>query len=117
VIDPQQIWDHLPEFTLRSGEEREYAGSDFSDELDAVYRVEDKDGNLALKRFKYPGQALTPVIPDLFSFRLDPPSQVGVIEVMRDSSGHLSGMTLSTRRVRHLKFSRQRLDSEAPAAR
>ena len=117
LIDPQQIWDRLPEFTLGSGEEREYAGSYFSDELDAVYRVEDKGGNLVLKRFKYPGQALTPVIRDLFSFRLDPPSQVGVIEFMRDSSGHLSGMTLTTRRVRHLKFSRQRLDSEAPAAR
>lgn len=117
LIDPQQIWDRLPEFTLRSGGEREYAGSYFSDELDAVYRVEDKGGNLALKRFKYPGQALTPVIRDLFSFRLDPPSQVGVIEFMRDSSGHLSGMTLTTRRVRHLKFSRQRQDSEAPAAR
>jgi hypothetical protein len=117
LIDPQQIWDRLPKFTPGSGEEREYAGSYFSDELDAVYRVEGKGGSLVLKRFKYPGQALTPVIRDLFSFRLEPPSQAGVIEFMRDSSGHLSGMTLTTRRVRHLKFSRQRQDSEAPAAR
>lgn len=112
---PRETWERLPEFALASGEEREYAGSYFSDELDVLYRVEDIAGKLVLKRNKYPNQVLTPVIRDLFTCRLS--FSMGAIEFTRDSSARVSGMSLTTGRIRHLKFTRQRLNSEQASAR
>ena len=106
LTGPPEIWDRLPAFALASGEEREYAGSYFSDELDVLYHLEDNAGKLVLKRQKYPDQVLRPVIRDLFTCRLAP-SLMGVIEFTRDSSGHVSGLSLTTARTRHLKFTRQ----------
>jgi len=115
LTGPPEIWDRLPEFSLASGEEREYAGSYFSDELDVLYHLVDNAGRLVLKRQKYPDQVLRPVIRDLFTCRLG--LSIGVIEFTRDSSARVSGMSLTTGRIRHLKFTRQRLDSEKAAAR
>jgi CubicO group peptidase (beta-lactamase class C family) len=104
--EPPQVWKHLAAFALASGAEKEYAGSYYSDELDVAYRIEDDAGKLVLKRKKNPDQALTPVIRDLFT------GGEGVIEFTRDSSGHVSGMSLSTGRIRHLKFTRQQVNSK-----
>jgi CubicO group peptidase (beta-lactamase class C family) len=104
-VGPPDIWDRLPEFTLAPGAEREYAGSYYSDELDVIYRIEDVAGKLVLKRHKFPDQGLTPVVRDLFTSQLS--FSMGAVEFTRDSAAHVSGMALTTGRVRHLKFTRQ----------
>ena len=111
-------WDHLPDFTLPSVTEREYTGSYYSDELDVTYRIEEVAGKLVLKRKKYPDQVLTPVGHDLFTARVSlPSSSMSAVEFERDSSGRVAGISLTTGRVLHLKFTRQRLNSETSPAR
>jgi hypothetical protein len=104
LTGPSDIWDRLPDFTLPPGAEREYAGSYFSDELDVTYRIEESGEKLVLKRKKYPDQVLTAVGHDLFTARVG--FSMSALEFERDSSGRISGMSLTTGRVLHLKFSR-----------
>jgi hypothetical protein len=99
--NPPEDWKHLPAFALAPGTEGEYAGSYYSDELGVAYHIEDKAGKLVLTRRKYPDQTLTPVIRDLFT------ADDGALAFARDSSGHVSEMSLTTERVRRLKFIRE----------
>jgi CubicO group peptidase (beta-lactamase class C family) len=98
---PPEIWKRLPAFAPASGAEKEFAGSYYSEELDVVYHFEADGGKLVVKRKKYPDQPLASVARDVFT------SSDGVIEFTRDSSGHVTGMALTTGRIRRLKFARQ----------
>jgi len=81
----------------------DYVGTYASDELDVPYRVAlAADGSLTMSWLKYPDQRLHPARADVF--RSD---EVGTARFMRDESGQIAGFTLSTGRVRDLRFLKQ----------
>ena len=92
-------------FTPSVAQLAEYAGVYRSDEMDAVYRISLKDGQLQLARTKQRPSPVDPLFKD--SFRTQP----GVMQFTRDSTGRVTGFLLEGGRVRHLKFWK---DTSAP---
>jgi len=74
-----------------------YAGSFFSDELNTVWTVEDRDGQLFLLRRKAREDPLKPVLANVFE------SGAGTLCFQR-VGGRVTGFTVTTERVRHLRF-------------
>ena len=81
----------------------EYAGAYYSDEIDATYRIVEKDGKLTLTRQKFAPQLFEPAFRDAFSSL----SILGTIRFTRDERGRVSGFTLSSGRIRNFGFVRQ----------
>ena len=81
-----------------------YVGAYRSPELDTAYEVVMREGQLWLKRRKFPDAAMTPTIAD--SFLASGSGNEAHIEFRRDSSGRVSGFALTAGRVRHIEFQR-----------
>jgi hypothetical protein len=100
--------DRLAAYVLNAGKQKDFVGSYYSEELDTSYRIEDQKGSLFLARKKYPSDKLLPFAPDLFASSLGNlgPFQ-SVLQFTRGSNGQVTGLWVSTERVRSLKFVRQ----------
>ncbi len=81
---------------------KEYAGAYYSDELDATYKLEVQDNKLVLKRKKTSPASFTAAFKDAFN---NP--GLGVIRFTRDAQKQVSGMIISSGRIRHLRFIKQ----------
>jgi len=105
---PDGTWDRLAAYVLSAGKQRDIVGSYYSEELDTTYRIEDQKGSLFLARKKYPSDKLLPFGPDLFASSLGNPGPFqSVLQFTRGSNGQVSGLWVTTGRVRNLKFVRQ----------
>jgi len=78
-----------------------YAGTYFSPELGATYTVSVADTALALRTGTNKPQTVAPAYGDVFT-------GFALIEFMRDASGAVNGFTVSTGRVRKVRFERTR---------
>jgi CubicO group peptidase (beta-lactamase class C family) len=84
---------------------RAYAGKYYSEELDTLYTVSARDGNLFVR---YPrGEVeMTPTVADAFAT----PFPLGTFEYHCSDLGHCDSFTVSTDRVRRLRFDRVELN-------
>jgi CubicO group peptidase (beta-lactamase class C family) len=95
-------FEQLAPFTLPDKQRAEYVGNYRSVEIDPVYRIVEENAKLVLKRLKHDPQALTAVAPDLFQ------AEIGSIQFQRDAKKNVTGMKLSTGRIRDLEFAKDR---------
>ena len=95
-------FEQLAPFTLPDRQRAEYVGNYRSLEIDPVYRIVEENGKLVLKRLKHEPQTLTAVAPDLFQLEL------GTIQFERDAKKNVSGMRVSTGRIRDLEFAKEK---------
>jgi hypothetical protein len=79
----------------------EYAGVYRSEEVEPIYRFVVENDKLVLRRLKLDRMTLDPLVRDTFSL------PVGTIRFVRDATGRVSGLTLSTGRVLNFRFSKQ----------
>ncbi len=77
----------------------EYTGTYYSEELDVNYIVVIKDTSLLLERRKFEEEKLSPTESDTFLVR-----QRLKIDFTRSKQNKINGFTVSTRRVRNLRF-------------
>lgn len=103
VVKPQggseMIFDALPPFDSSVSLD-EYQGDYYSGEIDSTYRITLKDGKLELTRKKYNPLTLQPAFRDGFATL----SILGTIRFTRDAGNKVTGFTLSSGRIRGLKF-------------
>jgi CubicO group peptidase (beta-lactamase class C family) len=78
-----------------------YAGSYVSEEIDPVYRIVVRDGNLKLERLKKQTETLQPTVQDVFS------GGIGTVRFARDANQRISGFVLNAGRVRNFRFTRR----------
>jgi hypothetical protein len=81
----------------------DYEGAYYSEEIDSIYRVALKDGNLVVTRKKAGPTQLTPRFRDAFSS----PGILGVFRFTRDAQNRINGFRLSAGRVRNFLFVKQ----------
>jgi CubicO group peptidase (beta-lactamase class C family) len=81
---------------------KEYAGAYYSEELDAIYRLEVDADKLVLKRKKNSPASFMAAFKDAFN---NP--GLGVIRFTRNAQQRVSGMIISSGRIRHLRFVKQ----------
>ena len=78
-----------------------YSGRYLAPELDVFYRVRSGVKGLMIDFKNASGEAFTPLIEDVFSYR-----GYSTISFQRDSEGKISGFTVDSGRVKNLKFVR-----------
>jgi len=78
-----------------------FAGAYTSSELDAIWRIDLKDGKLMLKRLKSKPEALEPMLQDVFV------GNTGAFRFKWGKDGRVSGFVLNAGRVRNVRFERQ----------
>jgi CubicO group peptidase (beta-lactamase class C family) len=88
----------VPSFAPSASQLDEYAGVYSSEEIDPLYELKLDGGDLVLHRLRNEPDVLRPVTLDLFA------GSIGTIRFTRSSGGKISGFTLSTGRVRNLRF-------------
>jgi CubicO group peptidase (beta-lactamase class C family) len=81
----------------------EYEGAYYSEEIDSMYRVALKDGNLVVTRKKAGPTQLTPRFRDAFGS----PGILGVFRFTRDAQNRVNGFRLSAGRIRNFLFVKQ----------
>jgi CubicO group peptidase (beta-lactamase class C family) len=96
-VGPNQF-ERVEPFAPTSTQLEEFAGVYRSDEMDTVFRIVLKDGELRLDRSRLRPVVLDPVITDTFV------GQPGAIRFARDSAGLVTGFTLEAGRVVGVKF-------------
>jgi hypothetical protein len=93
----------LPELGLTEAEPGEYAGTYYSDELNAVYTLRNRDGRLAVWGWRDEYGPLQPVVADGFSLR--PPSlPPAFVRFTRDGRNQVIGFTLSASGCKDIGF-------------
>jgi CubicO group peptidase (beta-lactamase class C family) len=75
-----------------------FAGTYRSDEIEAIYRMVVRDGNLRLERLKATPAPLTPLVADTFA------SPLGIIRFVRGEGNRVTGFVLDGGRIRRMKF-------------
>jgi hypothetical protein len=100
----------VPSFNPSASQLREYAGIYSSDEIEPLYDVRLEKGDLVLHRLRNKPDTLHPVTLDLFA------GSIGSIRFTRSSSGKVSGFTLSTGRIKNMRFVKGRQVIPANAA-
>jgi hypothetical protein len=78
----------------------EYAGDYVSDELDATWRIVQRDSSVILRRGAVPDMTLQPVFLDAFT------SPVGVVRFARGADGRVTGLVVGAGRVTGFVFRR-----------
>jgi CubicO group peptidase (beta-lactamase class C family) len=79
----------------------EYSGAYVSEEIDPVYRMEVRDGQLALLRMKNKPDLLRPTVEDVFI------GQIGTLHFTRDAKHRVTGFVLDAGRIQGFRFKRQ----------
>jgi CubicO group peptidase (beta-lactamase class C family) len=95
-----QAFDKLALVTPSAGELAAYAGSYFSEELQATFTLSVVDGVLTLRRPAADPSPLRPLIRDEFTV------PGAALRFQRDGSGAVSGFMVDAGRVRNLRFVR-----------
>jgi hypothetical protein len=67
-----------------------------------VYRIAEENGKIVLKRLKHEAETLAAAAPDLFQ------AELGTIRFVRDAKKNVTGMLITTGRIRDLRFTRER---------
>jgi CubicO group peptidase (beta-lactamase class C family) len=80
---------------------KEYTGAYYSDELDAVYRVEIEGDKLVLKRKKYLPTSYIVAFKDAFN---NP--AMGTFQFTRDSQRRINGFVINAGRIRNFRFTK-----------
>jgi CubicO group peptidase (beta-lactamase class C family) len=94
------VFDAMPPANSTPAQLAEYAGSFYSGEIDAIYKVALKDDKLELTRKKAAAVILQPIFRDAFSTL----SILGTIRFTRDAQNRVNGFILSSGRIRSFKF-------------
>ncbi len=92
----------LAPYTLPEDGKPGYVGNYRSEEIDPVYRITEENGKLVLKRLKHKPETLEAVAPDMFR------AEVGTLRFKRDASRNISGVLLTTGRIRNLEFRKEK---------
>ena len=92
----------VPSFSPSAGQLNEYIGIYSSEEIEPLYNIRLENGNLALHRLRNKPDTLHPVTLDFFA------GSIGSVRFTRNSAGRISGFTLSTGRIKNLRFEKGR---------
>jgi len=92
----------VPSFSPSASQLDDYIGIYSSEEIEPLYRIHLENGGLVLHRVRNKPDVLHPVTLDLFT------GSIGSIRFTRSSSGKISGFTLSTGRIKNLRFEKGR---------
>lgn len=92
AVDPYDPTDH---------DKENYSGRYFSPELDVTYTILNEEGKLFLKRRKHEKTLMIPTFKDAYT------REDSDILFTRDNENAISGFTLTTGRVRNLRFIKQ----------
>jgi CubicO group peptidase (beta-lactamase class C family) len=95
------IFESATAYTPTATELAEYAGSYVSEEIDPIYRIVLRDGNLSLTRLKAKPDPLRPTVRDAFT------GDIGTVRFTRDANHHISGFILNAGRIQNFRFSRK----------
>jgi CubicO group peptidase (beta-lactamase class C family) len=96
------VYEYAPASALTPAQWAEYAGTYYSEELDAAYKVVCQDDKLAMHRKKFRPAPLQPAFNDAFSG-----PGVGTIRFIRDAQNRVTGFLLSSGRIRNFRFVKQ----------
>ena len=88
----------VPSFNPSADQLRDYAGIYSSDEIEPLYDIRLERGDLVLHRLRNKPDTLHPVTLDLFA------GSIGSVRFTRSSTGKISGFTLSTGRIKNMRF-------------
>lgn len=102
-IDEIDTFERMPDFDPATVEPSEFAGSFYSDELGADYRLAVEDGELHWSQRRYDPRPLRAVHEDMFI------QGRFWFEFARDDDGAVSGFRVSSMRARGMRF--ERLDA------
>ena len=106
-----EVFVALPELGPTEAEPGEYAGTYYSDELNAIYTLRNRDGRLAVRGWRDEYGPLQPVVADGFSLR--PPSlPPAFVRFTRNGQRQVIGFTLSTSGCKDIGFAKA---AERPA--
>lgn len=97
--EQERLYEPVSEVKLGAQELAAYAGDYRSAEIDPVYRLAVEGGHLVLKRLKAKPDTLEPLFADTFR------GAVGILRFTHTSAGP-TGFTLSTGRIRGMRFER-----------
>jgi CubicO group peptidase (beta-lactamase class C family) len=92
----------VPSFSPSASQLDDYTGIYSSEEIEPLYRIRLENGGLVLHRLRNKPDMLHPVTLDLFTV------SIGSIRFTRSSGGKISGFTLSTGRIKNLRFEKGR---------
>jgi len=95
------VFEAATAFSPSATELAEFTGAYVSEEIDPVYRIELKEGNLVLSRLKSKPDTLHPAVRDVFS------GDIGTVRFTRDANQHISGFILNAGRIQNFHFSRR----------
>jgi hypothetical protein len=95
------IFESATAYTPAAAELAEYTGPYVSEEIDPVYRMVLRDGNLTLTRLKSKPDSLRPAVRDVFT------GDIGTVRFTRDANQHISGFILNAGRIQNFRFSRK----------
>jgi CubicO group peptidase (beta-lactamase class C family)/D-alanyl-D-alanine dipeptidase len=105
------VYERAEEFKPTAAQLGEYAGEYRSAEIEPVYRIAVRGGDLFLERLKWNPGRLTPAIRDLFT------SPLGTFRFVRDKRDKVSGILLNRGRILGFKFDKTadaRIDRNRP---
>ena len=92
----------VPSFAPSESQLNEYTGVYSSEEIEPLYDLRLEKGELVLHRLRNKPDTLRPVTLDFFA------GSIGSIRFTRNSSGRISGFTLTTGRIKNLRFEKGR---------
>ena len=92
----------VPTFTPTASQLNDYVGVYSSEEIEPLYELKVENDKLVLHRLRNKPDVLYPVTLDLFA------GSIGSVRFTRNSSGRISGFTLSTGRIKNLRFEKGR---------
>ncbi len=101
-LQKPQTLERVSEFEPNGHQLQEFAGTYYSDEVEARYHVTIDSGRLMLSSMKLKATHLRPATEDLFT------GWFGRMRFTRDSHGHVSGMLFNSARIRHFRFNKIR---------
>ncbi len=103
-------FDRFEPISLDAAQLKEYAGTYYSEELDANYTVASRDSQLVIQIRRFDDLTLTPTIRDVFKYQ-----DFRSFVFKRNGDGRIAGFSLSVGRAKNLAF--VKLDLSAPGTR
>lgn len=95
------VYQSVEPVTPSAAELPAYAGTFFSEELDATFTMAVEEGHLVLKMKRQPPVLLDPLFADAFRAQ-----RVGLIRFSRGAGKRVTGFDVGTRGARHMGFTR-----------
>ena len=92
----------VPSFSPSASQLNDYTGIYSSEEIEPLYDMRLEKDNLVLHRLRNKPDTLHPVTLDFFA------GSIGSVRFTRNSAGRISGFTLSTGRIKNLRFEKGR---------